>query len=412
MSGSEPFQEKDEPDSPTASAETAGISKINDNVTTTTTHASQKNPASIPKVIHPDAEKEGERRDDFGLPIKSKPQRAIQYESGSDSESDFKDAETGKGTEFGEQSVAQGKDQHSNDSHTQNSTAIDGRKELPPKSNHPESKESPRGDDETPVSDNDLPGDRLASNDSGQSNTTKIDERKDPRLDSSPPESEGSTENKEKQNGHAGEDKSKADEVSPGGVEALFSGQTGAVSGWSHQALATQKVETNKEEEEDEWKEMPAFAPYDLYDDDGKLIAREAHESDEEVNAYAGLGGAGKGYTRVQLEEDAKSTTSMEENTDYLFKPVGTEVHDENEDQRDPLAQLKATKDLLTEGQRIAYVGVTRLTLAKMLKSMDELEGTKKTKKGKALAIENAKMWSQKMMVRLYLHMEISSSGM
>ncbi len=189
----------------------------------------------------------------------------------------------------------------------------------------------------------------------------------------------------------------------------LHGGATGGASGWSHQALAPHKPREEHEQEE-EWKDMPAFAAYDLYDDDNRLVAREEKDSDDEGNAYAGLGGAGKGYTRVHVDEDARSATSMDDNTHYLFKPKGTDLADDDEEQRDPLAQLQATKNLLTEGQRIAYVGVTRLAMAKMVKEMDDMEGTKNTKKGLALAVDSIKMWSQQMMVRLYMHMEVDSS--
>ncbi|KAI4217278.1 MAG: hypothetical protein LQ351_000587 [Letrouitia transgressa] len=181
------------------------------------------------------------------------------------------------------------------------------------------------------------------------------------------------------------------------------------VSGWSHQALAPQK-EVEEKHEEDEWQEMPALAPYDLYDDDGRLIAREARESDEEENAYTGLGGAGKGYTRVQDDEDAQSQTSMDENTSYLFKPKHSEAVEDDDEQRDPLAQMQATKDLLTEGQRIAYVGVTRLAMAEMVEFLVGIEPTKGTKKELRTAAESIKMWSQQMMVRLYSHMDIDTS--
>ena len=198
--------------------------------------------------------------------------------------------------------------------------------------------------------------------------------------------------------------------VLPAIVDNLLHGEaTGGASGWSHQALAPHKPREDHEQEE-EWKVMPAFAPYDLYDDENRLVAREEKDSDDEGNAYAGLGGAGKGYTRVQVDEDAKSATSMDENTDYLFKSKGTDLADDDEEQRDPLAQLQATKNLLTEGQRIAYVGVTRLAMAKMVKEMDDMEGTKATKKGLVLAADSMKMWSQQMMVRLYMHMEVDSS--
>jgi hypothetical protein len=205
--------------------------------------------------------------------------------------------------------------------------------------------------------------------------------------------------------------KPKKTEASPTDVvDNLVNGRdSGGVSRWSHQALAPQKPEENHEEE-DQWQTMPAYAPYDIYDDNNKLVAREARDDEEEADAYTGLGGAGKGYTKVQLDEDAQSATSMDDNTDYLFKRKGTDVVDDEEDQRDPLAQLKATKDLLTEGQRIAYVGVTRLAMAKLVTELSDVEGTKNTKKGLLLAVESMKMWSQQMMVRLYKHMEIDSS--
>ncbi|KAL8922021.1 MAG: hypothetical protein Q9172_003737 [Xanthocarpia lactea] len=184
------------------------------------------------------------------------------------------------------------------------------------------------------------------------------------------------------------------------------------VSGWSHQALAPANEKKDDHHEDEGWQEMPALAQYDLYDDDGRLIARQARETDEPANAYSGLGGAGKGYTRVQVDEDALSATSMDENTDYLFKPkAGEAAEDEDEDeQRDPLAQMQATKDLLTEGQRIAYVGVTRLAMATMIDELENIEVTKGTKKELRIAVESMKMWSQQMMVRVYKHMEIDSS--
>lgn len=179
------------------------------------------------------------------------------------------------------------------------------------------------------------------------------------------------------------------------------------VSEWSHQALTTRKLE-EKEAEEEDWQNMPAYGKYDLYDDDGRLVARGVADSDDEDGVR---GGARKGYTRVQIDEDAKSATSMDDNTNYLFKEKGTTLQDDDDEARDPLAQMEATKDLLTEGQRIAYVGVTRLSMLKMIKAMAKIEGSKSLKKDLATATESTKMWSQKMMVRLYTHMEIDSSG-
>ncbi|KAF2088259.1 DUF726-domain-containing protein [Saccharata proteae CBS 121410] len=188
-------------------------------------------------------------------------------------------------------------------------------------------------------------------------------------------------------------------------------------SEWSHQRMALQPpheptVDEKKADEDDgEWQEMPAYAPYDMYDDDNRLIAREAPEYDEEIMQYGNLGGAGKGYTRVQIDEDAQSATSMDDNTAYLFKGAGsTNVADEDDDARDPLSQMQATKDLLTEGQRIAYVGIVRLAMIQMCRELERLERTKGAKKQLDLAVEATRMWSQKMMVRLYSHMEIDAA--
>lgn len=242
------------------------------------------------------------------------------------------------------------------------------------------------------------------SSDAAPTNYTSISAAQKPGIDHSPhselsPHSFGTTREEPLALGRA---------PPPTQVTAFVT--AAGISGWSHQVLAPHKTEPEGHIDEDEWQDMPAFAPFDLYDDDGKLIAKEA-QSDDESNVYAGLGGAGKGYTRVQVDEDARSATSMDDNTSYLFKSKGTDLIDEDEELRDPMAQMQTTKDLLTETQRIAYVGVTRLAMVEMGKDLEALEVTKKIKKEFRVAIESLKMWSQQMMLRLYAHMEISSSG-
>jgi hypothetical protein len=183
------------------------------------------------------------------------------------------------------------------------------------------------------------------------------------------------------------------------------------VSEFSHQQLTAHKEDEGPAEESD-WQVMPAFAPYKIYNDDNKLVADEAPEVEDEKYGYAGLGGAGKGYTRVQMDDDAESANSMDENTQYLFKDAagGTSLTEDEEAQRDAVSQLQATKDLLTEGQRIAYVGLTRLVLSAMLKQAENVpHGPRgKNKKDIQQSAESMRMWSQKMMIRLYTHMEIS----
>ncbi|KAH8657425.1 hypothetical protein BGZ60DRAFT_457588 [Tricladium varicosporioides] len=229
---------------------------------------------------------------------------------------------------------------------------------------------------------------------------------KEPKKEDSDPEPKGLGAENE-----GSEKKEPQESKEPNGHTRGQSSTGQGISEWSHQQLAPRESVEEKVEE-DEWQDMPAYAPYDMYDDDNRLIAREAKESDDEKDIYSGLGGAGRGYTRVQLDEDAQSATSLDENTQYLFKDVnGTGTGEmEDEEQRDAVSQMQATKDLLTEGQRIAYVGMTRLLLSKMVSSAESMATTKGSKKEMAVSAEAMKMWSQKMMVRLYAHMEISTA--
>lgn len=184
------------------------------------------------------------------------------------------------------------------------------------------------------------------------------------------------------------------------------------ISEYSHQHVLIQPEaldEKSKEDDDGGWQEMPSYARYDMYDDDDRLIAREHDADADETYGYAGLGGAGKGYTRVIMDEDAESATSMDEHTQYLFKDPKSTSMGEDDEARDAVSQMQATKDLLTEGQRIAYVGVVRLEIVNMVKAA-ELEITRGAKRAVVMGAEAVKMWGQKMMIRLYAHMDISDA--
>nr|OQO25872.1 hypothetical protein B0A51_07654 [Rachicladosporium sp. CCFEE 5018] len=183
-----------------------------------------------------------------------------------------------------------------------------------------------------------------------------------------------------------------------------------AVSEWSHQALAPREEEEEEEDDQGQWQPMPALATFRQYDDWGKVTAKAYDEVDDETMAYGTLGGAAKGYTRVGVDEDAQSQTSFDDNTAYLFKEGYTRnALDEEDEARDLISQMQTTKELLTEGQRIAYVGVVRLSMSAMMQELEKYERTKGSKKLIDMAMEATKMWAQKMMVRLYSHMEIST---
>lgn len=184
-----------------------------------------------------------------------------------------------------------------------------------------------------------------------------------------------------------------------------------SVSEFSHQQQITRPPIEEGADEEDEWQQMPALATHRIYDDWGKVLAKEYGEVEDERVAYGTLGGAGKGYTRVQMEEDARSATSLDDHTAYLFKEGYSRnvLDEEDEEGRDLLSQMQTTKELLTEGQRVAYVGVVRLSIAQMSKDVTSLPTTKGTKKAIDFATAAMRMWGQKTMLRLYNHMEIDA---
>lgn len=177
---------------------------------------------------------------------------------------------------------------------------------------------------------------------------------------------------------------------------------------WSHQRLNEQQSDDESDSEVD-WKDMPALGELDHYDDYGRLVAKGSVLEDDDA-VYSGLGGAGKGYTRVQLDEDAQSATSMDEDTSYLFNEGHGTSAGVDDDVRDLLSQLQATKELLTEGQRIAYVGVVRLAIYQMTKFLESIPPTKGSKKALRDAVDYMKAWGQGVMIRLFTHMDIDSA--
>lgn len=222
-------------------------------------------------------------------------------------------------------------------------------------------------------------------------------------------QSPSETDNKQLEKGQ----ERKSIEPPPGPTSAHRHQQSvSSLNQYSHQH-ALQPRKDDKEEkavDEGEWQTMPAYARFDMYDDDDKLIAKENVEELEDLSGYANLGGAAKGYTRVIMDDDADSVTSLDDNTAYLFKEQNNGLHEEDEVARDPLSQMQATKNLLTEGQRVAYVGLVRLATVEMEKRFAKLDRNRNTKKAVDMQQETTKMWSQLMMLRLYGHMDITQS--
>lgn len=110
-------------------------------------------------------------------------------------------------------------------------------------------------------------------------------------------------------------------------------------------------------------------------------------------------------YTRLRLDEDEESE-EVHMRTRYLF---------DEQKAMTPLSQMQATKEILTEGQRIAYVGLCQLIARRMVRDTGRgWEGVKRKGKGKGKEwpmVESANIWMLKIMARLYQHMEVERDG-
>jgi len=71
-----------------------------------------------------------------------------------------------------------------------------------------------------------------------------------------------------------------------------------------------------------------------------------------------------------------------------------------------PLSQMQQTKNMLTEAQRIAYVGLCELVTTEMLKKLKNLS-SKESKH----AVQDMELWRLKILGRLYYHMELATAG-
>ncbi|GAC71454.1 uncharacterized conserved protein [Moesziomyces antarcticus T-34] len=111
-----------------------------------------------------------------------------------------------------------------------------------------------------------------------------------------------------------------------------------------------------------------------------------------------------KGYTQLRLDEDEEAE-QLHAATEYLFQDGSR--HDPYGDNTSatPLNQMKTTKQLLSEGQKIAYVGLCSLIASEMVRQLRRVPG-----KNLDAAKQSIEAWKVKVVARLYQHMDIESS--
>ncbi|GAA5905705.1 uncharacterized protein JCM6883_005418 [Sporobolomyces salmoneus] len=102
-------------------------------------------------------------------------------------------------------------------------------------------------------------------------------------------------------------------------------------------------------------------------------------------------------YTRLELDDDPEED-EISMRTQYLFN---------EETSMTPLSQMQQTKTLLTEGQRIAYVGLSRLVAREMVQTLAlAAKGAKELEPAR----ESCTNWANKIMGRLYRHMDVDAA--
>ncbi|KAI0094238.1 hypothetical protein BDY19DRAFT_10660 [Irpex rosettiformis] len=104
-------------------------------------------------------------------------------------------------------------------------------------------------------------------------------------------------------------------------------------------------------------------------------------------------------YTRLRLNEEDESD-EVHLRTRYLF---------DEDKAMTPLSQMQATKDMLTEAQRIAYVGLCALAAREMVDQLKAMNTGKKEIKELKESVKSMELWSLKIMGRLYYHMELAT---
>lgn len=172
------------------------------------------------------------------------------------------------------------------------------------------------------------------------------------------------------------------------------------------------------------WKNMKTFTEVDYYNEKGQLEFQN-HAIDTFENRINT-----QGYTKIDTEEQVAKYYNLDKKTDFLFKasdenyklkkPADYTEDDLNyennneydhEDNLDSIETLNSTKNMLTESQRFAYVGLTKLITVEMATNLAKLKFKTSSSIAKPLSLSqrNFANWTMYVMSKLYDHMELDS---
>lgn len=191
----------------------------------------------------------------------------------------------------------------------------------------------------------------------------------------------------------------------------------------------------NKEQEQEDiddffdgknsdWKSMKKISSFDFYDERGGL----EFTTDQRFENFDNMADF-RAYTKIDTEEQIAKYDELDKQTNFLFEinqnqKTRLEVahygqDDESgydsdeyyhEDNIDSDETLEGTKEMLTEAQRFAYVGIAKLIAVDMATDLAMLQRKSSNKLARSLngSQKNFANWTMYIMGKLYEHMDLN----
>ena len=168
---------------------------------------------------------------------------------------------------------------------------------------------------------------------------------------------------------------------------------------------------------ESNWKEMKTISDLDFYNEKGELQYKSESGRDFIHNNNFHFG-----YTKIDTEEQVNKYAALDKKTDFLFKNATRKPrtygenrvifdaeHEEfdNSDEVDPNEALTDTKDMLSDSQRLAYVGMAKLIMVEMATKLVMVQFGTSSKLAKQMSESQRHFsnWSSNTALKLYEHL-------
>ncbi|GAV54803.1 hypothetical protein ZYGR_0AS01260 [Zygosaccharomyces rouxii] len=246
-------------------------------------------------------------------------------------------------------------------------------------------------------------------------------------------------------------------------------GEAAALESARLPTITTSNGESENDTDSDsEWQIMPTIASYNIYDEKGQLSIRPYEVKSLHTPSQEELSSKDKkntkttfGYTKVAAEEQAQRSFQSNRKTDFLFdhkrlynndssrgtlasdektketteidqdsdsseswqdeEDDETVFYDEYEDDVEPMndlspdTQLDATKNMLTEKEKFAYVGAVNVLLnqictelATLCLCVDNITSHRKLARRLQFAQKDTAAWKLDILERIYMHLNLS----